>query len=260
MFHSPLSSVGIHRYSLARRSFVLCGWAFCGWVLCGMSSQALAQWPSRFSAQAEELLDTDALRSQVLGQWGLPPGFMQPLDPAFRGQCMRNHFNKLGFVSIPLPNYLRSSALGVPDEGGQLITRVAQGSPAALNGLQPGMTIVEIDGELLNSAADLGRLCGPHALLILTDEGMQLVELKSIAANLIDPFSQPEFTGGLRNMELPARSLSISESNGIMAVAAIVDTQRGAQQVELKGTRQQVEMQLQQLTPEVQNALRPHLR
>jgi membrane-associated protease RseP (regulator of RpoE activity) len=255
-------------------SFLLRTAVVCGSVLCGMTSltQAQTHWPSRIPTQAEELLDTDLLRAQVLGHWGLPPGLALTTDHARGGACTRDRFNALGFVSIALPNYLRSPALALPDEAGQMITRVAPGSPAERSGLKPGMTIVELDRELVGSTVDLGRLGDSHTLLVLTDEGMQLVELESIAHSLLDATSaldtehpldlglMPKWLGSPLNNGSAPRSLSISESNGIMAIAAIVDTAHGAQRVELKGNRQQVEGQLQQLSPEVQAVLRPHLR
>jgi len=206
-----------------------------------------------FSVHPDDLANVDALRDQILRQAGIIPHSSPAGATQVPRSCSPSTINPLGFTSLPLPNYLRSPELGLPPDCGLVITQVHPSSSAYQAGLRPGMTLVELDGEPVFSSADLHQLSGTHVLLVLTDEGLHSIKICQPAA---EELTAEELSEQL--LSLP-RSLSISEANGIMAVAAIVDTDQGPQQVELKGTRKQVELQLQQLCPQVQAVLRPHL-
>jgi serine protease Do len=63
----------------------------------------------------------------------------------------------LGLTVRPLTSAL-AKRLEVPDKTGLVVTEVADGSPAAEAGVQPGDVIVEANRTLLHSIADLRRV------------------------------------------------------------------------------------------------------
>lgn len=214
--------------------------------------------PTPFSTYPHDLAGVEAMRDQILRQAGVLPLANQAGVTQAPLPCNLSTINPMGFTSLPLPNYLRSPELGLPPDCGLIVTQVHPASPAHQAGLRPGMTLVEIDGQPVTASADLHQLTGTHELLVLCDEGLRSIEICQPAAEGLASaeWDSAEWTEHLHSLP---RSLSISEANGILAVAAVVDTDRGPQQVELKGTRDQVEAQLLQLCPQVQAALRPHL-
>ncbi len=200
-------------------------------------------------------IDTDQIRRQFLGD--TPDWQMQAA--VFPWSLQRSSVvvpvNPMGMATMALPAYLRSPEMSLDENIGQLVTHIVDGSVAHRAGLQIGMTIVEIDGRPLPSTADLTPLVGVHSLVVFTNEGPRRVDVEapSIENELVAP--NPPIV----ETSASTRSLSVSEANGIMAVAAIIDTEWGTERVELKGNRAQVELQLRQLAPCVQQALRPHL-
>ncbi len=222
----------------------------------GLASAAQAQFPMQFPDQAQDLLDIDALRNQFMQNSNLNAtglAWSSSSSQSHMPHAIASHpnVNAIGFATIPFPAYLRTDALPLPQDGGQLIVAVVEGSIAHQVGLRAGMTIREFDRLPLASTTDLSQLEGLHLIEVLTDEGPRQIDLA------ID--QESEFAGfGVQPN--PLRSIAVSEANGILAVSALIDTENGPERIELKGSRAQVEAKLRQLSPQVQETLRAQLR
>lgn len=178
-----------------------------------------------------------------------------------------------GVSVMPLPSYLRSDVLGLVPGQGLLVTGVEPYGPAAQAGLRQGHLLLDVDGLLLNQDSCLPALDRRRCVLVMTDQGLIEVNIESLRPQL------PQYQLGARAFfgNFPAyvtapiataeildrpsciRSLAMSEWNGDLEVSAIVDDVQGPRHLELRGTREEIECQLRELSPELQRALRPQI-
>jgi serine protease Do len=91
----------------------------------------------------------------------------------------------LGVEAIELPASLRAH-FGAPEDAGVLVSRVAEGSPAADSGIRIGDVIYEADGQLVTSAEALSQLVSEAGVenaidVVLARDGGRIVVSPQIA-------------------------------------------------------------------------------
>ncbi len=103
-----------------------------------------------------------AIFSQSGGNIGI--GFAIPINLSLHimEQIVSNGEVDRGFIGIATQDLSPelAEALGVNNQGGAVIVNITQGSPAEQAGLQPGDVLVSINGETVNSAADVRNRIG----------------------------------------------------------------------------------------------------
>jgi hypothetical protein len=184
-----------------------------------------------------------------------------------------------GMATMPLPNYLRNTELGLAPHQGLLVTQLIPGMSAASSGIELGALIVELDGLPVLDNQPLPMLQAEHKLMVVCDAGLKEICVKPLAENLLGEnpvmdqlmrqdnlFAQvmPQIGAGFRGLPTalsqPApRSLSVSQVNGEMSVSAVVDGASGPTRVELRGCRAEIIKQMSQLPAEIQSQLAPHI-
>ncbi len=150
---------------------------------------------------------------------------------------------------------------------GLLITNVLKGSPADQLGLRKGMVLLDVNRRRLTKECELPQLDKPLAFVVLTNDGAKNVEihpdplwLEQLENPLVNQLGSRSARTVLPIQEIhSACSVSMAEANGRLSISAMVPTPAGEREVSLRGTRAEVESQLQTLPVDVQAKLRPQI-
>ncbi len=147
---------------------------------------------------------------------------------------------------------------------GLLVTKVYPLSPAERLGLRKGMVLLEVSLRRLSKECELPKLDQPLSFTVLTNDGVKNAEIQPDYTWLIE-LARPEFlykqlmVSNRNNLPQPACAVSMAEANGHLSISATVPTEEGNREVQLRGTRSEVESQLNKLPLCIQKTLRPQI-
>lgn len=228
-------------------SFLLATATLCATVF---NTAARAQNPM-FDANGQ--VEIDKIRNQVLTRISMPnmsqievDANVDPLDATAEALM------SWGLELMPVPSLLRPAHKALA-EVGLLVTNVVPDSPAMQLGVQVGMVLLSVDAKPLKSLEDLPRIVTGMCLHVLTDDGTRSATVKEPKQEPVFPATNSVSASSFTNS---GDSISVSNVNGLVQIDATLKTQDGQKQFVLKGTRAEIDRQIDQLPADLAKRLR----
>lgn len=198
-------------------------------------------------------VDVDKIRNQVLTKLSLPHAAQTELDSIVEPlDATAEAIMSWGLELMTVPNLLRPAHEALA-QAGLLVTSVVPDSPAMHLGVQAGMVLLTVDDQPLKTLEDLPRLVPGMCLHVLTDDGIRSATVKEPKQPSVfhsaNSVSASSFTSS-------GDSISVSNVNGLVQIDATLKTKDGQKQFVLKGTRAEIDRQIEQLPADLAKRLR----
>ena len=213
-------------------------------------------------------IDVQALRAQTLGE--VLPEVLLPEEPA---PPRPGNARLWGIAVAPVPELLAMHCPPLRDGRGLLITDVARFGPADDAGLRAGQILLQVDDNVLYRPSDLQRPNADAVIELLVQGEVVTTTLEpkphpglarpadaAVAAPAFERMPREALSGSVFSDGAPgAEAISIAGANGRYKITAVVTTEDGPERVMLRGTRGEIEEQLDGLPRSVRGAVRRRL-
>jgi hypothetical protein len=198
-------------------------------------------------------VDVDKIRNQVLTRISMPNmtqsevgALVDPLD------ATAESLMSWGLELMPVPKLLRPAHEALA-QAGLLVTNVVPDSPAMHLGVQAGMVLLSVDAIPLTTLEDLPQLTPGMCLHVLTEDGIRSATVKEPKQEVASPATNAVSASSFSSS---GDVISVSNVNGLVQIDATLKTQDGQKQIVLKGTRADIDRQIDQLPADLAKRLR----